>query len=206
MVGWLLVAVVLLTHLNAIAGNPWGLSVDDGSRPLAADPERRPDYGRPSRDAAESEASVDDTIGGVMESWSARPRGAVGRPGPWGYQPREPVPASGGDWQGRDAPAVAAPRGDAFRSGSGGAGYLGGTYHGDDADDLGGADYRYRGDPPGRAGVAVPRDSEGYRFRPLSEQERGRQEQARGWRPVVPGTAQGQPPPSWPWSPPLPPR
>lgn len=70
-----------------------------------------------------------------------------------------------------------------------GAGYSVGP---DDAADTG---YRFRGDPPNAGGGWKTQAPDGrYQFRPLSEQERGRQEQSQGWRPAPAGRGQGRSP------------
>jgi hypothetical protein len=49
----------------------------------------------------------------------------------------------------------------------------------------GASQYRFRGDPPAQSQHWGPADTTGgYRFRPLTERESGRQVQMQGWRPI----------------------
>jgi len=55
------------------------------------------------------------------------------------------------------------------------------------------SNWRFRGDPPARAGDwRTPQEGQ-YRFRPLSDQELGRQEEGPRWRPLTPGARPAPP-------------
>jgi hypothetical protein len=193
---WPLMIAGLAVQLGVAAGNPWGLGDEDLRPGAAAGPGGAPYPGAVVRPAPDSEWQ-DDPPG----TWDAD-ASSVDDDRRYGARPpdrpptrfRNAPPAADGDWGPRRPLADTHDPGFQFRSdpgdGRAGAGHRAGP---DDA--AADAGYRFRGDPPNAGGGWRTQAPDGrYQFRPLSEQERGRQEQSQGWRPAPTGRGQGRSP------------
>jgi len=199
---WPLMIAGLAIQLGAAAGNPWGLGDDDPRPGAAAGPGDVSYPGTVVRQAPESEWTDDrpgtwDADGSSIEDgrrYSARP------PDQAPTRFRDGSSAAEWDWGERRQQADDHDPGLQFREdpgdGRADAGRRAGPDDAADAPDAAvDAGYRFRGDPPNAGGGWRTQAPDGrYQFRPLSEQERGRQEQSQGWRPAPTGRGQGRSP------------
>jgi hypothetical protein len=208
---WPLMIAGLAIQLGAAAGNPWGLGDDDPRLGAAAGTGDVSYPGAVVRQAPDSEWT-DDRSG----TWDAD-GSSIDDGRRYGARPPDQAPArfrdasSAAEWgwgerrqQADDHDPGLGFRSDSFRSEPGDGRADAGRRAGpDDAADAPGAaaeaeaeaGYRFRGDPPNAGGGWRTQAPDGrYQFRPLSEQERGRQEQSQGWRPAPTGRGQGRSP------------
>ncbi len=183
----------LVVQLGAAAGNPWGLG-DDGRPGAAAGPDNVYYPGVPVRPAPDSEWNNDRPRTWDADASSIEDGRRYGSQSPdrSSTRLRNAPPAADGDWGARRQQEEYSDPGFQFRADPQDGRRAGPDDAVDAADDAG---YRFRGDPPNAGGGWRTQAPDGrYQFRPLSEQERGRQEQSQGWRPAPTGRGQGRSP------------